>query len=172
MQVVITSKAWTLLPCALRPDHNSLLNVLLISRANSAGKKYINETKKFFVWCKGRQISIQIPLSAPVVALYLFNLDQQLRSLASMVLVHVALIWLHSFTPDDGPNPLDNACCRSMIECAKRTRSLPVSKKKPVDADVVKSIVDRFGAEGASLKDFRIAALTSLGFAGFFVLMN
>ena len=43
-----------------------------------------------------------------------------------------------------------------MIECAKKTRSLPVSKKKPVDADVVKSIIDRFGAEGASLKDLRI----------------
>ena len=55
-----------------------------------------------------------------------------------------------------------------MIECAKRTRSLPVSKKKPVDADVVKSIVDRFGAEGASLKGLRVAALSSLGFAGFF----
>ena len=63
---------------------------------------------------------------------------------------------------------LDNACCRSMIECAKRIRSLPVSKKKPVDADVVKSIVDRFGTEGASLKDFRIVALSTLGFAGFF----
>ena len=55
-----------------------------------------------------------------------------------------------------------------MIECAKRTRSLPVSKKKPVDADIVKSIVDRFGAEGASLNDLRIATLSSLGFAGFF----
>ena len=76
-----------------------------------------------------------------------------------MVLVHATPIWLHSFTPDDGPNPLDNACCRSMIECAKRTRSLPVSKKKPVDADV---------AEGASLKDLRIVATTPLDFAGFF----
>ena len=55
-----------------------------------------------------------------------------------------------------------------MIECAKRTRSLPVRKKKTVDADIVKSIVDRFGAEGASLKDLRIAILTSLGFTGFF----
>jgi site-specific recombinase XerD len=126
---------------------------LLNSRANSTAKKYINEIKKFFVWCRSRQISVQIPFSAPVVALYLFNLDQQLRSPASMVLVHASLKWLHSFTPDDGPNPLDNACCRSMIECAKRTRSLPVSKKKPVDADAVKSIIDRFGAEGALLKD-------------------
>ena len=169
MQVVIASNAWKLLPSTLRPDYNSLFNVLLNSRANSTAKKYINEIKKFFVWCKGRQISIQIPFSAPVVALYLFNLDQQLRSPASMVqLVHDALKWLHSFMPDDGPNPLDNACCRTMIECAKRTRSLPVSMKKPVDADVVKSIVDRFGAKGASLKDLRIAALSSLGFARFF----
>ena len=54
------------------------------------------------------------------------------------------------------------------LECAKRTKNLPVSKKKPVDTDVVKSIIDRFSAEGASLKDLDIAAVTSLGFAGFF----
>ena len=89
-----------------------------------------------------------------------------------MVLVRAALRWLHSFTPDESPNPLDNPCCKNMIECAKRSRSLTVNKKKPVDADVVKSIIDRFGAEGASLKDLRIEAVTSLGFAGFFVLMS
>ena len=120
------------------------------------------------MWCRSRQIPVQLPFTAPVVVLYLFNLGQQLRSPASVVLVHVALKWLHSFSPDNGPNPLDNACCRSMVECAKRTRTLPVSKKKPVDADVVKSIIDRFGAEGPSLKDLRIAAVTCLGFAGFF----
>jgi len=49
-----------------------------------------------------------------------------------------------------------------MIECTKRKMSLPVSKKKPVNADVVKSIINRFGAEGASLKVSRIAALTSM----------
>ena len=49
----------------------------------------------------------------------------------------------------------------------QENKGLPVSKK-PVDADVIKSIVDRSGAEGASLKDLRIAAVTSLGFAGFF----
>ena len=49
-----------------------------------------------------------------------------------------------------------------MSECAKRTRSLPVSKNRPVDADVVKSIIDGFGAEGASFKDLRIAAVKSM----------
>ena len=85
-----------------------------------------------------------------------------------MVLTHAALKWLHSLVPDDSPNPLDNACCKTIIECAKRTRSRPVNKKKPVDSDVIKSINDRFGGEEASLTDLRIAAISTLGFAGFF----
>jgi len=52
------------------------------------------------MWCKSRQISVQIPFCVPVVALYLSNLDQQLRSPASMVLLHAAVKWLHSFTPE------------------------------------------------------------------------
>lgn len=91
LQIVIASKAWKLLPSGLRPDCNSLFSRLLNSRADSTAKKYINEIQKFFVWCKARRIPLQIPFSAPVVALYLFNLDQQLKSPASMVLVHARL---------------------------------------------------------------------------------
>ena len=157
-----------LLPPALRPDSNTLFNRFLRSRADSTVKKYTNEINKFFLWCRSRQIPLQIPFSSSVVALYLFDLDQQLRSPVAMVLVHAALKWLHSFVPDDGPNPLDNACCKNMIECAKRTRSHPVNKKKPVDPAIIRRIIDRHGAEEASLKDLRIAAISSLGFAGFF----
>lgn len=56
----------------------------------------------------------------------------------------------------------------NLIQCAKRTRSNPVTKKKPVDPANIRSIIDRHGAEEASLKDLRIAAISSLGFAGFF----
>ena len=42
------------------------------------------------------------------------------------------------------------------------------SQKNPVDPAVFRSIIDRHGAEEASLKDLRIAAISSLGFAGFF----
>ena len=82
-----------------------------------------------------------------------------------MVLVHAALKWFHSFVPGDGPNPLDNACCKNLIECAKRTRSNPVDKKKPA---LIRSIIDRHDAEEEFLKDLRITAISSLGFAGFF----
>ena len=155
------------LPPAVRPDFNSLFNSLLTSRADSTVKKYLKEINKFLLWCRTRKISLQLPFSSPAVALYLFGLDQQLRSPATRVLVHAALKWFHSFVPDDGPNPLDNACCKNLIECAKRTRSNPVYKKTPVDPTIIRSIIDRHGTEEASVKDLRIAAISSLGFAGF-----
>ena len=85
-----------------------------------------------------------------------------------MVLTHAALKWLLSLVADDSPSLLDNACCKTIFECAKRTRSRPVDKKKPVDSDVIKSIIDRFGGEEASLQDLRIAAISTLGFPGYF----
>ena len=84
-----------------------------------------------------------------------------------MVLFNTVLKWLHSLVPDDGPNPLDNACCKNVAECAKRTRSHPVNKKKPVDPAIIRSVIDRHGTEEASLKDLRIAAISSVGFAGY-----
>ena len=72
-------------------------------------KKHINEIRKFFfLWCKDNQITLRIPFSSPVVSLYLFNLDRQLRTPASMVLTHAALKWLLSLVPDDSPSLLDN----------------------------------------------------------------
>ena len=63
---------------------------------------------------------------------------------------------------------MDNACCKNLIECAKRRRSNPVDKKKPADPAIIRSNIDRHDAEEASLKDLRIIAISSLGFAGFF----
>ena len=71
-----------------------------------------------------------------------------------------------------GPNPLDNACCKNLIKCAKRTRSNPVCKKKVVDPAIIKSIIDKHRTEEASVKDLRIAAISSLGFAGFLLLTS
>ena len=149
------------LPPAIRPDFSSLFSCLLSSRAYSTVKKYLKEINKFLLWCGTMKIALQLPFSSSVVALYLFDLDQQLRSPTAMVLVHAALKWFHSFVPDDGPNPLDNACCKNLIECAKRTRSNPVNKKKPVDPAIFRNIIHRYGADEASLKDLRFAAIRS-----------
>ena len=68
------------LPPAVRVDFNSLFNSLLTSEADSIVKRYLREINKFLLWCRTRKISLQLPFSSSVVTLYLFGLDQQLRS--------------------------------------------------------------------------------------------
>ncbi|CAB4024169.1 integrase recombinase xerD homolog [Paramuricea clavata] len=51
---------------------------------------------------------------------------------------------------------------------AKRQASRPIQKKKPLPPDAIKDIIDKFGGRQNNLKELRIAALCSLGFAGFF----
>ncbi|KAK3717084.1 hypothetical protein QZH41_000444 [Actinostola sp. cb2023] len=66
-----------------------------------------------------------------------------------------------------GPNPLDNGFCKNILEAAKRSREVPIKKKKPLSSTMLKQIIDRYAGDGASLKDLRVAAICSIGFAGF-----
>ena len=87
-------------------------------------------------------------------------------------MVHAALKWFHSFVPKNGANPLDGACAKSVIESAKKAKGNPIVKKEPISMDLIKKIIDKLAAERASLKDLRIAALCTLGFSGFSVLVS
>ena len=75
--------------------------------------------------------------------------------------------WFHPFVPINGPNPLDGACAKNVIESTKRAKGNPIVRKTRISTNLIKKIIDKFAAEGASLKDLRIAALRTLGFAGF-----
>ena len=74
-------------------------------------------------------------------------------------MVHAALKWFHSFFPIYDPNPLNDACAKNVIQSAKRTKGNPIGKKEPIRTEIIKKIIDKFAAEGASLKDLTIAAL-------------
>lgn len=103
------------------------------------------------------------------MTLYLFQLfAHQDKSHSVLVMVHAALKWFHSFVPINGPNPLDDECAKNVIESAKRWEGNPILKKDPISTELIKKIINKFASEGASLKDLRIAALCTLGFAGFF----
>ena len=65
---------------------------------------------------------------------------------------------------------MDSEFCRNIVESAKRQKSQPVRKKKPITTDIIRSILDVHNKKDANLKNLRIAAraLCSLAFAGFF----
>ena len=112
---------------------------------------------------------MQLPFPLGVVSLYLLEVQQSCTSSSSVVLaLHAALKWLHSFVPSLVRSLLDSDFCRNIVESAKRHKSQPIMKKKPITTEIIKNILDVYSKEDANLKDLRIAALCSLAFAGFF----
>ncbi|CAH3162222.1 unnamed protein product, partial [Pocillopora meandrina] len=159
-------------------NHNSLLGShqftgyiialrMEFTEADATAKSYMRVIKKFLDWCKSKQISFELPFPLGVVSLYLFEVQQSCSSSSSVILTHAALKWLHSFVLSLDGNPLDSDFCRSIIESAKRQRSQPIAKKKPITTEIIRNILDIHNKEDSNLKDLRIAAICSLAFAGF-----
>ena len=85
---------------------------------------------------------MKLPFPLSVVSPYMFAVQQSGASSSSVVLAHAALNWLHSFIPSLDRNPLDSEFCRSIIESAKRQKSQPVMKKKPIFTEIIRCILD------------------------------
>ena len=166
-QIISSSKSWKGSPVLSSLNANQVLDVMLKSRADATAKSYMRVIKKFLDWCKSKQISFELPFPLGVVSLYLFEVQQSCSSSSSVILTHAALKWLHSFVPSLDCNPLDSDFCRNIIESAKRQRSQPIMKKKPITTEIIRNILDVHNKEDSNLKDLRIAALCSLAFAGF-----
>ena len=167
-QVILSSNSWKGFQQFSSINVYEVLDVMLKSRADTITKAYVRLIRKFLEWSKSRHFNMQLPFPLSVVSLYLFEVQQSCTSSSSVILAHAALKWLHSFVPSLDSNPLDSEFCRNIIESAKRQKSQPIMKKKPITTDIIRSILDIHNKKDANLKNLRIAALCSLAFAGFF----
>ena len=151
-QVILSSKSWKGFQNFSSLSVRQVLDVMFKSRADATAKTYIRVIKKFMDWCKSRQICMQLPFPLGVVSLCLLEVQQSCTSSSSVILAHAAL----------------SDFCRNIVESAKRHKSQPIMKKKPITTEIIKNILDVYSKEDANLKDLRIATLCSLAFAGFF----
>ena len=138
------------------------------SRANSTTKTYLRIIRKFFGWCKANGIQLKLPFHSSVVALYLHSESKRACSSSTITVASAALKWLHGFSPETNLNPLNTDFCKHVIEAAKRTVNNSVQKKIPLTSQAIRDIIDKFGRNNNNLKDLRVAAICTLGFAGFF----
>ena len=143
---------------------------MLKFRADTTTKAYVRVIRKFLEWSKSRHFNMQLPFPLSVVSLYLFEVQQSCTSSSSVILAHAALKWLHSFVPSLDRNPLDSEFCRNIMESAKRQKSQPVMKKKPITTDIIRSILDIHNKKDANLENLRIAALLLFSFCRIFSL--
>ena len=156
-----------LLPGATRPGTKDLVRLLLKSKASSTSPRYLKEIEKFCSWCQLFRVAIAPLFSASFVLAYLSKVYLRSSSCSSVVLAYAALKWLHELLPVSTLNLLDSAPGQQLLEAAKRSK-LPIHKKKPITPDMIKEIIDKHGSSSASLKDLHLAAICSIGFAGFF----
>lgn len=49
-------------------------------------------------------------------------------------------------------NPLDSDFCASIVKSAKRKKSQPVKKKKPITSEIIKNILDVHSKENAEIR--------------------
>ena len=139
-QVILSSNSWKGFQQFSSINVYEVLEVMLKSRVDTTTKAYVPVIRKFLEWSKSRHFNMQLSFPLSVVSLYLFEVQQSCTSSSSVILAHAALKWLHSFVPSLDRNPLDSEFCRNIIESAKRQKSQPVMKKKPITTDIIRSI--------------------------------
>jgi len=99
--------------------------------------------------------------------LFLLTLIQESRSCSIIDEVHYGLKWVHDLA--GLPDPCNSPFVVPLIESARRLLSVPVKKKEPVTAEVIKRLFAQYGSTSASLSDLRARTLCVLGYAGFFL---
>lgn len=165
-QIIDSCQGWDALPPSLRHVKAKAWEMVMKSKADSTVRRYVGEITKFIQWCNCKGCRISLPIPAVLACGYLVNVYDQSKSYSSVVLVHAALKWFHSFAPTVIPNPLDTQLCHSIIEAAKRAKK-PVCKKLPVTPEMIRKILDKY-ARDDNIKNLRLACICAIGFAGFF----
>ena len=167
LQMFLSDHGWRCIQANVKPDLGELISTLLKSKADSTTKRYKKEILKFIEYCNFSGVRPVPPFPVTFIVAYLFKVYKSSSSYASLVMTHAALKWFHSFGLSNSANPLDSSICHNLLEAAKRDKPVSI-KKAPISAEIIKSIIDKFGGPSANLKDMRVACICSLGFAGFF----
>ena len=100
------------------------------------------------------------------MALYLSYLLQKANTPSPVEEAVNALSWAHNLACVE--DPTGHPLVKQVLEGAKRMLSHRVNKKEPITPEILRSLVDRYATEQATLADIRTLTICLLGFAGFF----
>lgn len=135
-------------------------------KAPATVKKYSGAYGRWKKWSTSHNEVHTLPAKPVHVALYLTYLAQSAKTPSPLEEAVNALSWVHKMaTVEDVPaHPL----VVQALAGAKRILAHKTKKKEPLTREHLLALVDRFGAEKATLGDVRALTFCLLGFAGFF----
>lgn len=100
------------------------------------------------------------------LCLYLNFLIQKSSSAAPIEEAVNAVSWVHILAVVE--DPTKHPLVVQVVAGAKRILARPTLKKEPITAEILGSLVKRFGQLNASLSDIRTLAICLISYAGFF----
>ena len=106
------------------------------------------------------------PAKPIYVALYLSYLLQKADTPSPVEEAVNALSWAHNLACVE--DPTGHPLVKQVLEGAKRMLAHRVNKKEPITPEILRSLVDRYATEQATLADIRTLTICLLGFVGFF----
>jgi hypothetical protein len=106
-----------------------------------------------------------------VVCLYLSSLVVQCVSTSVLDSAFYSIKRFHDVSLKC--NPCEDKLVKMCYEGSKRILSKPISKKQPINVEMLHTIVDHFGSNYFDLSGLRVCTICILGFSGFFLdIMN
>ena len=144
----------------------SLPLTALQSRAPSTAKKYAGAFCRWKKWAATKPQVVPFPAKSIYVALYLSYLLQKANTPSPVEEAVNALSWAHNLACVE--DPTGHPLVKQVLEGAKRMLAHRVNKKEPITPEILRSLVDRYATEQATLADIRTLTICLLGFAGFF----
>lgn len=114
---------------------------LLCSRADKTNDKYRAAFKKFQDFCAVKNYQC-LPADPIHVTIFISNLLDKNCSFSIISSVFYAIKWAHSV--NNYEDPTENNFVKSLLDAAKRLRSLPVKRKDVVTTDMLVSLCDQY----------------------------
>lgn len=143
-----------------------LPRVVLSGKAPSTTSKYAGAFARWRKWAQSKPDIPILPARPLHVCLYLSFLIQKSVSSAPIEEAVNALAWVHTVAVVE--DPTKHPLVSQVVAGAKRILAKPTVRKEPISADILSSLVQKFGQASATLSDIRTLTICLISYAGFF----
>ena len=133
------------------------------SKGSSTIKSYSYAFKRFRVWWEGYDL-LALPASVTTIAIYLSFLIQKEVSKAVFTNAFYAIKCEHDLNLYN--SIFSEPFLKLIFEGGIRILSKKVNKKQPINAEMLKSVIKKYGSSN-NLQHLRICCLMLLGYSGF-----
>ena len=169
---ILTSDTWSRLANCQNPIIrrvlSSLPDMVAASRTTNTVKAYILSYNRCEQWASDIEELSVFPANDLAITIYLLSLIQLGKSVSVLNQFVFAASWMHSIA--GYPNPTKSVLVKTVLDGAKRTLSVPVSRKEPITPSMLRKIRRNLisNVPMFDLKSHRLINFMVLCYAGFF----